>query len=187
MQALLKYKRHIPFLLALAILSLLWTREGEDKGRPKAGVWTPLEPVREAPVESFLKPGDTRGSLADYKGKVVLLNIWATWCTPCLKELPTLVELQKLKGDDLVVLTLSIDEAPFAQIEGFLKNKLQLELPHLAQDDTGKLFMQIGTQGLPITYLIDRKGTMTHRFIGAVEWTQEGLLVPINAALMDTK
>lgn len=183
MQALLKYKRHIPFLLALAILSLLWTKDSEDKGRPKAGVWTAQEPLREAPVESFLKPGGTRGSLADYKGKVVLLNIWATWCTPCLKELPTLVELQKQKGDDLVVLTLSIDEAPFAQVQGFLKNKMQLELPHLAQDDTGKLFMQLGARGLPVTYLIDREGKLTQRFIGGTEWTNAALLAPVDAAI----
>jgi thiol-disulfide isomerase/thioredoxin len=182
MQALLKYKRHIPFLLALAIISLFWTRETTPE-RPQAGLWVPLDAPRPVPMESFLKPGGERGTLGEHKGKVVLLNIWATWCTPCIKELPTLVALQKQKGDDLVVLTLSIDEAPFAMIEGFLQDKLNIALPHLAQDDTGKLFMQVGMRGLPLTYLIDREGHMTQRFIGGADWTKEWVQEPIDAAL----
>lgn len=182
MQALLKYKRHIPFLLALAIISLLWTRE-TTPDRPQAGVWVPLEEPRAVPMESFLKPGGERGKLDDYRGKVVLLNIWATWCTPCIRELPTLVELQKQKGDDLVVLTLSIDEAPFVMLEGFLHEKIGTPVPHLAQDDSGKIYLQLSMRGLPITYLIDREGRMTHRYIGGADWTKEWVQEPINAAL----
>jgi len=183
MQALLKYKRHIPFLIVLAIVSLIMTRHDAPRSRPVAGRWVVLKPSAPVPTQDFLLPEGKRGRLSDYKGKVVLLNIWATWCAPCLKELPSLVELQKQKGDDLVVLTLSIDGASFATVEGFVKNKLNLELPHLAQDDTGELFAEIGTQGLPITYLIDREGNLTQRFIGAVEWTDEALLAPVNDAL----
>jgi thiol-disulfide isomerase/thioredoxin len=183
------YLRHIPFLIVLAIVSLIMTRSdhkpGESK-RPKAGEWVALTPVLPTPAGAMLldsKGG--RASLSDYKGEVVLLNLWATWCTPCLKELPTLAALDATyRGRGGVrVITLSLDTIPYTQIEGFLSKKHQIKLPHLTQDDTGKIAGNLVIQGLPVTYLINQQGEMTHRFIGATDWTSEAARAPIDAAI----
>lgn len=182
------YMRHIPFLIVLAIVSLVMTR-GNDHGlfkdRPKAGVWTALSPSLPAPTEPMLMADGHHKILADFKGQVVLLNVWATWCPPCLKELPALDSLgARYKEKGLNVVTLSIDSLRMEQVQAFLDTKLQLKLQTLALDDAGKLMPYLNVKGLPVTYLIDREGNMTHRFIGASDWVGEDMLAPIDAALL---
>lgn len=179
------YMRHIPFIIVLAIVSLVMTRGDDGAKRPRAGVWSEVLPVLPAP-EAPMRLDDKGGhaSLADYKGQVVLLNIWATWCPPCLRELPTLKRLDgRYRDKGLKVVALSIDALPFSEVEGFLRDKVAIELPGLAQDDTGEIYKHLNVQGLPVTYLIDREGMITHRFIGETDWTKESVLVPVEAAL----
>ena len=179
------YMRHIPFIIVLAIVSLVMTREDGSKDRPKAGEWTLLTPALSVPEADMQVDADgSRARLVDAKGKVVVLNLWATWCTPCLKELPTLKALdEKYKDKGLKVVTLSIDTLPYAQVEGFLKNKLNITLPIMALDDTGQIYEYLNAKGLPVTYLIDREGKITHRFVGATDWLSEDAVKPIEAAL----
>lgn len=179
------YLRHIPFLVVLAIVSLIMTREDGPKDRPAAGVWTELAPALSVPKADMQVDAEGgRAQLVDAKGKVVLLNLWATWCTPCLKELPTLKALdEQYRDKGLKVVTLSIDSLPYAQVEGFLKNKLNITLPILALDDTGEIYTHLNVKGLPVTYLISREGLITHRFVGATDWLGEDALKPIDAAL----
>lgn len=181
------YMRHIPFLIVLAIVSLLMTRGNEHgifKDRPKAGVWTTLSPSLPTPTEPMLMADGSHKALADFNGNVVLLNVWATWCPPCLKELPALDALgARYKEKGLSVVTLSIDSLSMGQVQAFLDTKLQLELQSLALDDAGKLLPYLNVKGLPVTYLIDREGNITHRFIGASDWAGEDMLAPIEAAL----
>ena len=135
------------------------------------------------PTEPFEMEGGIKRTLADFKGQVVLLNLWATWCTPCLKELPTLDALEEqYAADGLVVLPLSTDTIPYAQLRGFI-DKQKLELPHLAQDSSGKIYDQLKTRGLPLTYLIDRDGTIVARYAGATEWTSPEQTAKIEALL----
>lgn len=139
-----------------------------------------------SPTGSFAM-GDKTRTLADFKGQVVVLNLWATWCTPCLKELPTLDALEeKYAADGLVVLPLSLDTMPFAQLQEFIA-KLDLELPHLAQDQSGKLLNALKGAGLPVTYLIDRKGVLRARYSGSTDWTSDEHTKRIEALLAEAE
>jgi len=112
--------------------------------------------------------GRSRG-LNDFRGKVVLLNIWATWCTPCRKEMPTLDRLQAaLGGIDFEVVALSIDRRMDAVRKFFAEVGIQRLAMYL--DSSAKATRQLGAVGLPTTLLIDREGREIARLIGPAEW-----------------
>ena len=145
--------------------------------------WYELRDVA-APAQTFAM-GDQSRTLADFKGQVVVLNLWATWCTPCLKELPTLDKLEeRYAADGLVVLPLSVDSMAFAQLQQFVA-KLKVELPHLAQDKSGKILSTLKGSGLPVTYLIDRKGILRARYSGGTDWLGEEHTQRIEALLAE--
>src|SRR5216683_2132867 len=97
-------------------------------------------------------------SLTDWRGKVVLLNIWATWCVPCRDEMPALDKLEtKLGGKDFEVVAVNIDKGAPEKPASFLK---EVGATHLGlyTDPTGKLFSTVKTVGMPTTLVIDRNG-----------------------------
>ncbi len=108
-------------------------------------------------------------SLADFTGKVVVLNLWATWCAPCRKEMPTLDRLQGiLGGPDFAVLALSIDRGGRRAVEAFyMENdirQLDIYVGHT------KIAQELGALGLPTTLLLDRQGRELGRLVGPAEW-----------------
>ena len=106
-----------------------------------------------------------------YGDKVVLINVWATWCTECRRELPTVQKMyEKFKGDDFEVLAVSIDAAGAKAIVPFMK-ELGLKFPAL-QDKTGSIQLLYGTTGVPETFIIDKKGKVAYVEIGAGDWTE---------------
>ncbi len=118
----------------------------------------------------FEDGGGKPRTLADFRGKVVLLNIWATWCAPCRKEMPTLDRLQaELGGPDFEVVALSMDRAGPEQVKKFFA---ETGVKHLALniDVSAKAMFTLGAPGLPMTLLIDRKGGEIGRLIGPAEW-----------------
>ncbi|MER8420553.1 TlpA family protein disulfide reductase [Mesorhizobium sp. M0166] len=130
--------------------------------------------VHEAPVAvpeiSFEDGNGKPKTLADFHGKVVLLNIWATWCAPCRKEMPTLDRLQaKLGGPDFEVVALSMDRAGPEIVKKFFA-EIGIKLLALNIDVSGKAMFAIGTVGLPATLLINRDGKEIGRLIGPAEW-----------------
>lgn len=144
--------------------------------------WMPADTAA-APTDDFLMDNGTRRRLSDFKGQVVLLNLWATWCTPCLKELPTLDKLEETyAGEGLVVLPLSLDRLPYAQLRRFV-DKLELQLPHLAQDTGNRFNNALKPQGLPTSYLIGRDGKLVASFGGSTDWMSKLQRAKIEAAL----
>ena len=111
-------------------------------------------------------------TLSSFKGKkVVFVNVWATWCTECRKELPTVQKMyEKFKGDDFEVLAVSIDAAGAKAIIPFMK-KLGLKFPAL-QDKTGSIQLLYGTTGVPETFIIDKQGKVAFVEIGAGDWRE---------------
>jgi len=111
--------------------------------------------------------------LSQFKGKVVLVNFWATWCTPCIEELPTLTDLQAShRSDGLVVLAMSVEQNPFSKVKQFIRQK-RIRAPRLAYDGDGDFFTPFSNLGLPITYIFDRRGNAVYRYEGATDWTRK--------------
>jgi thiol-disulfide isomerase/thioredoxin len=177
-------------VIAIALIALLdgsMTRFitggliNEESGRETGAVRSPR--ARELPAtmslhkaprtvpELAFRDGDARPvSLADFQGKVVLLNIWATWCGPCREEMPTLDRLQaELGGPDFQVVALSIDRAGLGVVSEFYD---EVGIEHLAKyiDESGKASRQLNAVGLPTTLLIDREGREIARHVGPAEW-----------------
>lgn len=120
------------------------------------------------PDVQFTDPDGEPATLADFKGKPLLLNLWATWCAPCVKELPTLDALAKRNGAP-PVMALSQDMGDQAKVAAFLdERKLGLE-PF--QDNKMDMSSALGVQILPTTVLYGSDGKEIWRFTGDLDWT----------------
>lgn len=122
------------------------------------------------PAVIFLDGDGNERSLADFQGRVIVLNLWATWCAPCRKEMPSLDRLQaEHGGDDLEVVALAVDRGEIAKIVDFYD---QLGVVNLAvyHDPTAKAGRVLRAPGLPTTLVIDREGHEVGRVLGDAEW-----------------
>lgn len=122
-------------------------------------------------------------SLADFRGKLVLLNLWATWCAPCREEMPELDALQaELGGEHFEVLALSVDTAGQEQVVSFL---ISVGVAHLApyHDPTAKANFTLGAFGLPTTILISPQGDEIGRMAGPAHWASEDAKTLIREAI----
>jgi len=129
-----------------------------------------LDQPRELPEIRFNDAEGRDLTLADFRGKVVLLNIWATWCVPCRKEMPALGRLQaQLGGGDFLVIALSIDRAGLSAVKPFFE-ELKLQKLGIYLDPSGTGSRALGAPGVPATLLIDREGREVARKMGAAEW-----------------
>jgi len=119
-------------------------------------------------VSENLSGGNT--GLKDYKGKIVLLNFWATWCMPCRAEMPGMETLwQKYKEQGLVIAAVSVDKGSRGQIETFSK-LLDLSFPILL-DPESKVSDLYKVSNMPTSFFIDRNGKIISRIVGTEEWT----------------
>lgn len=117
--------------------------------------------------------------LSDFKGKVVVLNFWATWCPPCRKEIPDLIALQKKYGKDLVVVGVSLDENGLAAVKSFVaKNGINYPVV-MGDQETASAYG--GITAIPTTFVIDRAGNIVGRIDGGADLA--GFESAIKAAL----
>ncbi len=138
---------------------------------PGAGIdFAPLDEPRVLPELRFAD-GDGRAlSIADFRGRLVLLNIWATWCAPCRREMPTLDRLQaELGGTDFEVVALSIDRQGVPAVKTFYE-ELGLEALGVFVDRSTKVTRDLSVIGIPTTLLVDRLGREIGRVVGPAEW-----------------
>lgn len=130
-------------------------------------LWDTPRPV---PALAFQGGAGESLMLDNFRGKVVVLNVWATWCGPCREEMPTLDGLQaKLGGPDLEVLTLSIDQAGAQVVREFFR---EVGIKHLRLyiDPTAQTMNTLNILGIPTTLLIDRQGRELGRLVGIAKW-----------------
>ena len=125
--------------------------------------------VGSAAKDFSLQDSDRTVTLNQFHGQVLVLNFWATWCPPCMEELPSLITMQeKLRARGVVVLGVSIDVDADAY-HHFLKQRGVNFLT--VRDPEQKIAGLYGTSGWPETYVIDRQGVLRRKFIGAVDWS----------------
>lgn len=130
------------------------------------------EPI-EAPAILFKDQRGESIALAKFRGRIVLLNVWATWCAPCREEMPALDRLQaKFGGEDFEVIALSVDRAGINAVDAFFR---AVNIRHLKRyiDESATTMHKLGIAGLPTTLLIDRDGREVRRYVGAAEWDKE--------------
>ena len=115
-----------------------------------------------------VQDSDRKITLSELRGKVVVLNFWATWCAPCVEELPSLVNLQqKMRNKGITVLAVSVDQDESLYRRFVQDHNVNLLTVRDANQTSNNLY---GTFKFPETYIIDRNGVMRRKFIGAVDW-----------------
>jgi cytochrome c biogenesis protein CcmG, thiol:disulfide interchange protein DsbE len=158
-----------PALVFLALVTIILSGCYRGSRPPRIGTAAPNFSVQDA---------DRKITLSDLHGKVVVLNFWATWCAPCVEEMPSLVQLQqRFKDKGLSVVGVSIDVDGNAYHK-FLKDyKVDFVTVRDPDQKTANLY---GTFKWPETYIIDRDGIVRRKFIGAVEWSQPEIVDFLN-------
>lgn len=137
---------------------------------PDAFNFSFFDQPRPVPELRFVDGDDHSLSLQDFRGRPILLNIWATWCVPCRKEMPALDRLQAaFDKSELLVLPLSIDRQGAPVVKPFYQ-ELGLKALSIYVDQSGKASSELNTVGVPTTLLIDREGREIGRKIGPAEW-----------------
>jgi peroxiredoxin len=156
--------RAVLLLLPLALLTAC------DRGAH------PAQTDKAAP-DFNISDGSTRVHLADYRGKVVLLNFWATWCGPCIEELPSLLDLHH-NQPNLAIVGVSIDEDPDAYSQFLTRRHIDFLTVRDPSESAAKLFH---TEQWPETYVIDRQGVIRRKFIGAQDWSNPEVRAYLNS------
>jgi len=146
-----------------------------------------LKAPRPAPVIEFDGP-DGPLTLASFKGRTVLFNLWATWCVPCRTEMPSLDRLQSnLGGDHFTVLALNMDTRNVEKIPQWLSDN-QIKALTLYTDQQGKAFQSLRKEGLvtglPTTLLVDDTGCLLAELSGPADWSGADAIAVINAAMV---
>jgi cytochrome c biogenesis protein CcmG, thiol:disulfide interchange protein DsbE len=150
----------VPVVFAIVCVLILSGCYGGSRP-PRIGTQAP---------DFIVQDADRRVEIRDFRGKTVLLNFWATWCAPCVEEMPSLVQLQRrMKDKNVTVVAVSVDVDNDAYHD-FLKDH-QIDLLTVRDPDQ-KANNLYGTFKFPETYIIDRNGVVRRKFIGAVDWSQ---------------
>lgn len=154
-----------------AALYFLWAPMPESEKHSSATQnFTIHESAQEVPEIHFINDDEQLLTLKHFEGSTILLNVWATWCPPCVEEMPTLDRLQaELGSDGFEVVALSIDQAGLSTVKRFY-NKIGVKNLQTYIDDSAKSATLLDTYGLPSTLLINEQGLELGRLIGAAQW-----------------
>lgn len=165
--------------ISCAILALCACQKGPEQNESNQAASAPAGPIkgvdrshhgeRMAGV-AFNDPEGNETSLPAFRGKPTLVNLWATWCAPCVKELPTLDQLARSKGAAMNVVAVSQDSAPHASVEAFLTTHKIATLDSY-QDPKMALSAGLHADVLPTSILYDASGKEVWRYVGDLDWT----------------
>ncbi|HLI23062.1 MAG TPA: TlpA disulfide reductase family protein [Stellaceae bacterium] len=145
---------------------------------PNLGEFTALPAPLPAPALQFATRDGAQKQLSDFKGKLLLVNLWATWCGPCVEEMPSLQRLQARLGDKLTVLAISEDRQGDSVVGPFLR---QHDITDLAiyLDPKTAATTAFGAEGLPTSYLISADGTILGKEEGGATWDDPAMLAKL--------
>jgi thiol-disulfide isomerase/thioredoxin len=172
--------------LTLLLLAPSFTRAAESgrdmPDRSKLGEFVPSAQPAVAPAVSLTEPGGTTVDLSNFKGKLVLVNFWATWCELCLREMPSIERLQSRLEDRMTVLAVSEDRGGSKAVDPFVE-KLGLKSVKIYIDPKSAVGRAFEVRGLPTSFLIDREGKVVARVEGAAEWDSPKIMAVIQPFL----
>lgn len=152
-------KQSIIAFLLLSLVNAVSAESNHIRALPK---------IFPAPSFELIDLDDKKQRLEDYKGKIVAINFWATWCPPCRKELPSMQRAyQDFKDKDFVILAVNVGES-WDRVAPFLGN-FSLTFPILF-DSESKVIEQWKVLGLPTTFILDKQGNVTHQINGGRDW-----------------
>lgn len=171
------------FFIALIFLFSLNVQASEKEDSLFSNIkMIPIQGNKKAPDFSLQDLDGKKIELKQFKGKVILLNFWATWCHPCREEMTSLEALhQQFQGKKFVLLTISVDYEGAKTVQAFVK-KHHYTFPVLL-DPKGKTLDLFGVRGIPATYLISKKGIMVGRAVGPRDWNCPEVIDLINLML----
>ncbi|WP_417490694.1 TlpA family protein disulfide reductase [Maricaulis sp.] len=154
----------------------------DSYARGEMGAFVTLADAPAQPAMAYADPDGGEHHLSDYRGKVILLNLWATWCGPCVEEMPALNRLQQqFGGEDFDVVTISFDRE-FAPVTEFFEREQIDSLPAL-RDDSFTSHNLVGALGLPMSILYDRHGREIGRMPAPADWDSEDAHRLVQAAI----
>ena len=143
------------------------------------GAFKEVSPPKPLPVLAWTDLDGQPLPMEGLRGRMTLLNVWATWCAPCVKEMPALERLQaQLGGPGFGVLALSVDRGGAHQVKPFLDKTGLTRLP-IALDMPGASMQALNLRGLPTTLLLDAEGREIARFEGAAEWDAPAMVAEL--------
>lgn len=161
------YRAAILVFLAVSSLLIIFTLEQNNSYLK----FSPLKTGHPAPNFTFTGLDGKMISLSDYRGNVVLVNIWATWCPPCVDEMPSMERLyQELKGENFEILAVSIDSLGTKVVAPFMK-KYNLSFPALMDPD-GTIKTLYQTTGVPESFIVNQEGILIQKIIGPRDWAR---------------
>ena len=143
--------------IVLAVLLMAGCDRGDHPGN-----------IGKAAPQFVMSDGTRTVDLSKFRGRVVLLNLWATYCAPCIEELPSLLALQK-KMPDIAVVAVSMDQDPDVYRKFLVDHHVDVLT---VRDGEMKVNALYGTVQIPETYVIDRQGVLRRKFVGAQDWTK---------------
>jgi thiol-disulfide isomerase/thioredoxin len=160
----------------LAVLSAavyIWLSPADTEPTTRMGGlanYVEAKELKPVPAVRFMDASGRVMTLKDFRGRVVVLNLWATWCTPCVAEMPMLDRLQQQLGEEgAIVLALSIDRGGQEAVKEFYA-KTGVSHLKVFVDPTMRAQSDLGILGLPTTLIIDREGRERGRLVGPAEW-----------------
>jgi len=156
-------------LLMVLLCSLLFVAGCSKEGGQTARGVKPLEKHKAPDISVVALDTTTPLTLESLKGKVVLLNFWATWCPPCREEIPSMMKLQQaMAGKSFQMVCVSVDEGGKQAVQDFFKNT-GFSLPTYL-DPSGQAAATYGLTGVPETFIIDKQGVIAKKVIGGLDW-----------------
>lgn len=166
------------------VLLLALSAAAADAGKLKLGEFIPVSPPQPAPEVAFTDAEGRPTSIADFAGTPTLVNLWATWCQPCLREMPSLQRLQAKLAGRLTVAAVSEDRAGAKLVNPFVAEQKLQDLK-IYLDPKGDVARAFDVRGLPTSIVLDRAGRVVGKVEGPAEWDSDTMIRVLGPLLDD--
>ena len=164
----------------MLLVTLAAVRAADEK--PKLGEFIAVNPPQPAPEAAFTDADGKPASLADFKGKPAVVNLWATWCAPCVREMPSLDRLQAELGGKLTVAAVAEDRGGADKVKRFVA-KMELQSIKIYLDPKTELERAFQARGLPTSIVLDAEGKVVGKVEGAADWSSAKILSALQPLL----